>query len=74
MPPKTNTPSDVDAARSAAILGKPLTLPCGVTLPNRLVKAAMSELLADTRNRATAAHQNALPRLGQGWPGLDADR
>jgi 2,4-dienoyl-CoA reductase-like NADH-dependent reductase (Old Yellow Enzyme family) len=70
MPPKTNTPSDVDAARSAAILGKPLTLPCGVTLPNRLVKAAMSELLADTRNRATAAHQTLYGAWAKDGPGL----
>ena len=40
-----------------SVLGAPLTLPCGVTLPNRLAKAAMSELLADPRNRATPAHQ-----------------
>jgi 2,4-dienoyl-CoA reductase-like NADH-dependent reductase (Old Yellow Enzyme family) len=44
-------------SRAAAVLGAPLTLPCGVTLPNRLAKAAMSELLADARNRATGAHQ-----------------
>ena len=70
MPPKTKTPSDVDAARSAAILGRPLTLPCGVTLPNRLVKAAMSELLADTRNRATAAHQTLYRAWAKDGPGL----
>jgi 2,4-dienoyl-CoA reductase-like NADH-dependent reductase (Old Yellow Enzyme family) len=70
MPPKTKTPSDVDAARSAAILGRPLTLPCGVTLPNRLVKAAMSELLADTRNRATAAHQTLYGAWAKNGPGL----
>jgi 2,4-dienoyl-CoA reductase-like NADH-dependent reductase (Old Yellow Enzyme family) len=70
MPPETDTPSDVDAARSAAILGKPLALPCGVTLPNRLVKAAMSELLADTRNRATAAHRTLYAAWAKDGPGL----
>ncbi|OIW23843.1 NADPH dehydrogenase [Coniochaeta ligniaria NRRL 30616] len=28
-------------------LAKPITLPCGLTLPNRLVKAAMTEQMAD---------------------------
>ena len=40
----------------ASTLSAPLTLPCGAVLPNRLVKAAMTELLADNRNRATPAH------------------
>jgi 2,4-dienoyl-CoA reductase-like NADH-dependent reductase (Old Yellow Enzyme family) len=70
MPPKTKMPLDADAARSAAILDRPLTLPCGVTLPNRLVKAAMSELLADTRNRATAAHQTLYGAWAKDGPGL----
>jgi 2,4-dienoyl-CoA reductase-like NADH-dependent reductase (Old Yellow Enzyme family) len=70
MPPRTTTLSDADAARSAATLGKPLTLPCGVTLPNRLVKAAMSELLADTHNRATAAHQTLYGAWAKNGPGL----
>ena len=30
-----------------AVLGEPLTLPCGVAIPNRIVKAAMTEQLAD---------------------------
>lgn len=32
---------------SKSRLGQPLTLPCGLQLPNRLVKAAMAEKLAD---------------------------
>ena len=35
----------------------PLQLPCGASLSNRLAKSAMTEGLADTRNRATARHQ-----------------
>ncbi|RBQ84768.1 hypothetical protein VDGD_04810 [Verticillium dahliae] len=31
-------------------ISKPLTLKCGLTLPNRLVKAAMTEQLADTKS------------------------
>ena len=33
----------------------PLALPCGATLPNRLCKAALTEGLADSMNRATPA-------------------
>ncbi len=33
-------------------IAAPLELPCGVTLPNRLVKAALSEALGDRRNGA----------------------
>jgi 2,4-dienoyl-CoA reductase-like NADH-dependent reductase (Old Yellow Enzyme family) len=31
-------------------ISKPLTLPCGLKLPNRLVKAAMAEQMADGRH------------------------
>lgn len=34
-------------------INDPLALPCGVVLPNRLVKSALSEGLADPQNRAT---------------------
>ena len=34
-------------------LRDPLTLPCGATLPNRLVKAAMSEALGTRERRVT---------------------
>lgn len=36
-----------------ALLQQPLTLPCGVVLNNRLVKAAMTEGLADAHHHAT---------------------
>ena len=54
----------------AAVLSTPLTLPCGVTLPNRLAKAAMSELLADPQNRATPAHQRLYGTWAKGGPGM----
>ena len=38
---------------TTTILGTPLHLPGGATLPNRLAKAAMSEGLADADNQAT---------------------
>lgn len=44
-------------------LSSPLTLACGQTLPNRIVKSAMSEALGTMDNRVT----NELPRLYQRW-------
>jgi 2,4-dienoyl-CoA reductase-like NADH-dependent reductase (Old Yellow Enzyme family) len=55
---------------SAITLTAPLPLPCGVTLSNRLAKGAMSELLADSRNRATAAHQTLYRAFARSGPGL----
>ena len=39
-----------------ATINTPLTLSSGLTFPNRLVKAAMTEGLADPRNRPTEEH------------------
>ncbi|MEN8719807.1 MAG: NADH:flavin oxidoreductase/NADH oxidase family protein [Oceanococcaceae bacterium] len=44
-------------------LDQSLTLPCGQTLPNRLMKSAMTENLADAHDQPTAA----LDRLYQRW-------
>jgi 2,4-dienoyl-CoA reductase-like NADH-dependent reductase (Old Yellow Enzyme family) len=41
---------------SSDILSEPLVLPCGVRLPGRIVKAAMTEGLADQFGRATEKH------------------
>lgn len=52
----------------ASLLAQPLRLPSGALLPNRIVKAAMSEGMADARNHAT-------PRLGvlyRRWAGSGA--
>lgn len=38
-------------------LNTPFTLPCGVTLANRLVKAAMTERISDRHLQPTANHQ-----------------
>ena len=54
----------------ATALSAPLTLPCGVALPNRLVKAAMTELLADNRNRATPAHATLYRAWAKSGPGM----
>jgi 2,4-dienoyl-CoA reductase-like NADH-dependent reductase (Old Yellow Enzyme family) len=47
-----------------------LKLPCGATLPNRLVKAAMTEGLADARNEATEAHTRLYSRWASSGVGL----
>lgn len=36
-----------------SVLGAPYPLPCGVTLPNRIAKSALSEGLGDRRNAPT---------------------
>lgn len=49
-------------------LSKPLSLPCGATLVNRIVKAAMSEGMADVANHSTPR----LDRLYRRWAGSGA--
>ncbi len=51
-------------------LGKELRLRCGVTLPNRIAKAAMTEGLADADDRATDAHVRLYERWSRGGSGL----
>ena len=51
-------------------LDAPLDLPCGVTLPNRLCKAAMTEGLADAHLRATERHARVYKRWADGGVGL----
>lgn len=51
-------------------IASPLTLPCGQTLNNRLAKAAMTERLADTHNRATPAHERLYRLWSEGGAGL----
>lgn len=51
-------------------LGQSLRLPCGAALPNRLAKAAMTEGLGDSMNRATARHVTLYRRWAQGGSGL----
>ena len=49
-----------------ATITSELKLPCGVTLKNRLCKAAMTEGLADEQNRATQKHVNLYGRWADG--------
>ena len=47
-------------------INTPLTLPSGVELPNRLVKAAMTERLASPGNEVTDRHLQLYKAWG-GW-------
>ncbi|WP_371226024.1 NADH:flavin oxidoreductase/NADH oxidase family protein [Roseovarius sp. 2305UL8-3] len=49
-----------------SVLSQPLDLPCGVRLENRLSKSAMTEALADRRDRPTEAHQRLYKRWSEG--------
>ncbi|MDB4992971.1 MAG: NADH:flavin oxidoreductase/NADH oxidase family protein, partial [Myxococcaceae bacterium] len=48
---------------TSSLLQNPLRLPCGVVLPNRIAKSAMSEALADDHGRVTPR----LARLYRRW-------
>lgn len=50
-------------------IGRPLTLPSGLQLPHRLVKAAMTENLADRDNQPTVAHERLYRRWADGAAG-----
>ncbi len=61
----------LEAGTAAAIvLGRPLTLPCGLVLPNRLAKAATSECLAGPDGQPTPALVTLYQRLSRGGAGL----
>lgn len=52
------------------MLDTPFTLPCGATLKNRICKSAMTEGLADDRQRATARHEQLYRQWSEGGAGL----
>ncbi len=52
------------------LLDQTLTLPSGLTLPNRIVKAAMTENLADADNQPTGRHERLYRRWAEGGSGL----
>ena len=51
------------------LLTDPLTLPCGATLPNRLLKSAMTEGLADEQDHATGRLARVYERWSEGGTG-----
>ncbi len=55
---------------SSVDITSPLPLPCGVTLSNRLCKAALTEGLADEMNRATVRHERLYRAWSKGGAGL----
>lgn len=54
----------------SATIADTLALPCGATLKNRLAKAAMTEGIAASDNRATNEHMRLYNRWAQGGAGL----
>ncbi len=54
----------------ASPLRQPLTLPCGAVLPNRLLKSAMTENLADPHDNSTTALDTLYAKWAQGGTGL----
>lgn len=53
-----------------AKLGDSLTLPCGVNIPNRLIKSAMTEGLATPQGNATERHANLYRAWSEGGTGV----
>ncbi len=51
-------------------LDAPLTLPSGLTLPNRIGKAPMTENLADNKGQPTIRHERVYRRWAEGGAGL----
>ncbi|MFD0364090.1 NADH:flavin oxidoreductase/NADH oxidase family protein [Nocardia sp. GCM10030253] len=63
MPPKYRAPRII-------AVGSPLTLPCGVTLPNRIAKAAMSEQLGAINGSPSQTLTRLYSAWGRGGAGL----
>ncbi|MEO1367152.1 MAG: NADH:flavin oxidoreductase, partial [Acidobacteriota bacterium] len=59
-----------DASPSTSPLAAPLELPCGVVLPNRLSKSAMTEGLADVSGAPNERHGVLYRRWSEGGAGL----
>ena len=53
-----------------SVLSKPLVLPCGQEIANRIAKAAMTEGLADGTNRGNERFTRLYRRWGEGGAGL----
>ncbi len=53
-----------------SVLGRPLTLPCGVTLKNRLIKSAMSDSLGDGAGNPTETQMRLYERWADGGVSL----
>lgn len=51
-------------------LSQPFTLPCGVTIPNRIAKSALSEGIADAAGNPSEKLFNLYKRWGEGGAGI----
>ena len=58
------------ADRPEAVLGRPLELPCGAVLKNRLIKSAMSDSLGDGAGNPTEAQIRLYERWAEGGAAL----
>jgi 2,4-dienoyl-CoA reductase-like NADH-dependent reductase (Old Yellow Enzyme family) len=63
-------PTDAAGHSPEDVLARPLVLPCGAVLGNRLAKAAMTEGVADTQLRATPRHETLYRTWSEGGAGL----
>jgi 2,4-dienoyl-CoA reductase-like NADH-dependent reductase (Old Yellow Enzyme family) len=63
-------PTEPTQDSPADVLARPLVLPCGAVLGNRLAKAAMTEGLADAQLRATPRHETLYRTWSEGGAGL----
>ncbi len=55
---------------SKDVLGRPLELPCGVSLKNRLIKSAMSDSLGDGQGNPTQTQSRLYERWAEGGAAL----
>lgn len=69
-PPVADRSSSPPGGTVFAALAEELTLPCGLVLRNRLVKAAMSEQLADRHGRPTTILEELYRRWARGGAAL----
>lgn len=67
MPSPNDATGRLDAA---AVLGEPVTLPCGAELPNRIAKSAMSEQLGTVANAPDARLARLYEHFGGSGAGL----
>lgn len=60
----------VSEETGAGVLGRPLALPCGLVLKNRIIKSAMSDSLGDGQGNATPAQARLYVRWAEGGVAL----
>jgi 2,4-dienoyl-CoA reductase-like NADH-dependent reductase (Old Yellow Enzyme family) len=55
---------------SKNLINTPFTLPCGITLENRLVKSAMTERISNRKLESTIGHLNLYEKWSETGAGL----